>query len=398
MGEVNKAREVSSMPVAPTGTVAVIAQARWSGFRLSKQFIALAFAELGWHALYVDPPLSPMSVVRHSESVADLLAPRSERHSERLSIWRPVAIPGQNARLGQRSNAGHLARGILRRLGQPDLTVAFSLESRATLPRLDGRSIYHCTDSDGDLPGADAELIRRYVREIASIAGTVTACSVPLVEQLRERGIRATYVPHGCDSESLAAAVPAAELEHLPRPLLGYVGSVNFRVDPALLGAALDSAHEVSGSGTLVLIGGSFGPRAPASLASLLGRRHVVRLPQQSPKALRSYMAALDIALVPYSAHPFNRKSFPIKIPQYLGAGLPVVSTPNGATDELGRHLYVAEGTDGFAAAVARALEDDTPQLHQERRQAALARPWSQVAEDLVAAACGGEPSLGEQP
>ncbi len=64
---------------------------------------------------------------------------------------------------------------------------------------------------------------------------------------------------------------------------------------------------------------------------------------------------------MPYTTEPFNRKSFPIKVLQYLAAGLPVVSTSSGATDELGAHVLVADEPDAFEAAVRSALDDTTP-------------------------------------
>jgi len=40
-----------------------------------------------------------------------------------------------------------------------------------------------------------------------------------------------------------------------------------------------------------------------------------------------SYLAAIDIGITPYRDTPFNRASFPLKTIEYLGAGVPVIST-----------------------------------------------------------------------
>jgi teichuronic acid biosynthesis glycosyltransferase TuaH len=161
---------------------------------------------------------------------------------------------------------------------------------------------------------------------------------------------------------------------------VGYVGSLNFRLDASLL----EAARRANAGGTLVLVGGRFAAAPDPATARLLTLPDVVSVPQQPPSAVPGIMASLDAGIVPYSIHPFNRKSFPIKILQYLAAGLPVVSTPNGATDELGEHVLVAEDPPSFGAAVGRALDRSAQDQAEARRAVAMARPWTRVASELV--------------
>src|SRR5438309_11990717 len=98
-----------------TMQVAVISPARWSLFRLSKQYLAAALASSGHEVVYVDPPVSVGSVVRDRTRWRDLVGSRVESPHPRLRVWHPIVLPGQNTRFGQSVNAFTMA-GKLQRL------------------------------------------------------------------------------------------------------------------------------------------------------------------------------------------------------------------------------------------------------------------------------------------
>jgi teichuronic acid biosynthesis glycosyltransferase TuaH len=75
-----------------------------------------------------------------------------------------------------------------------------------------------------------------------------------------------------------------------------------------------------------------------------------------------SYLAAADVGITPYTASAFNRASFPLKTLEYLGAGLPVVSTDlPGARwllDDLARTDPAADQIMTLAAAPAEVVAE----------------------------------------
>jgi teichuronic acid biosynthesis glycosyltransferase TuaH len=101
---------------------------------------------------------------------------------------------------------------------------------------------------------------------------------------------------------------------------------------------------------------------------------------------LPKYVAALDVGLAPYTDVAFNRKSYPLKVLQYLAAGVPVVSSANGATDDLVDAVHLAWGPDAFEHEVRQALKEGDPAQRAARQAAAASRPWTTVARELLAA------------
>ena len=365
--------------------VVVLSPGRWGEYRGNMHNLAIALVELGHDVLYVDPPVSPLSVLRQPGRARDLFGRSDHRSPEGVHVWAPRVLPGQNSPPGQRANARLLARGIQRRLPGPDLALALSLEARGVLRHLSARRAYVCIDSFEDFPGADRTEIRRREDELLGTVEVVIACSRPLSEQLATRHERVVFVPHGCHPAFLAPGEAAGppDLRDRPRPLVGYVGSLNFRIDEELLVAA----RRAAGGGTLVIVGGSWasaGPLPSPAVQAMRRAPNVVFTGHRDAGQLPPYLWALDVGLVPYRDTPFNRKSYPIKVPQYLAAGVPVVSTPNGATDDLAAHVAIATSAEEFESAVRAALADGGPEARASRRAVAAGRPWTVVAEEIL--------------
>lgn len=347
--------------------------------------IAGAFASRGHDVLYVDPPVSPLSVIRQAGRHRDLTGPSDTEETVGLRVWHPRVVPGQNSAGGQRINAGLLYRGLKRRLGAPDLTLVTSLEARRLVRHLQGRKAYFAIDSLEDLPGVDRPKMLERQRQMGDSVDVVLAASRPLRQQWEDRGFRSVQVTHGCDPEFFAYTGPAhPDLARCRAPVVGYVGSLNFRLDPNLL----EAARQATRGGTLALIGGSLAGSGPSSeMAGLRSRADVVVLGHQPAATLPAYLKAMHVGLVPYRANDrFNQQSYPLKVLQYLAAGLPVVSTPNGATEDLGDQVFEAADPKGFRLAVTRALESDSDHQRAERRRVAMERPWTVVMGEIIEA------------
>ena len=104
-------------------------------------------------------------------------------------------------------------------------------------------------------------------------------------------------------------------------------------------------------------------PRSPREPnVHLLGP---ARLRRSCPSVLRG----ADAGLIPYARNELTESIFPMKVYEYLAAGLPVVATPLPALAGRRRRCCAPPDADGIAALLDAALAEDTP----ERRARALA-------------------------
>jgi glycosyltransferase involved in cell wall biosynthesis len=155
-------------------------------------------------------------------------------------------------------------------------------------------------------------------------ADHVFASALELRDDCRVFTDRVSYVPHGVDWAHFRRAVD----EDLPRPddvpndghpVVGFIGLIDQWIDLDLLKAVarrIAPAH-------LVLIG-----QARVDVSALAAESNVHLLGRKAFADLPAYCRAFDTALIPFLVNDLTRAVNPIKLREYLSAGLPVVSTP----------------------------------------------------------------------
>src|SRR5690606_30477619 len=116
----------------------------------------------------------------------------------------------------------------------------------------------------------------------------------------------------------------------------------------------------------------SLAPLAGAPNVHLFGRRPYEELP--------SLCKGFDVALMPFVDNELARSSNPLKVREYLAAGLPVVSTAVPEVEALGL-CRIARSHQAFVEEVRRALEDPGPR--KERSDAVLGESWESKVEEM---------------
>ena len=157
------------------------------------------------------------------------------------------------------------------------------------------------------------------------------------------------WVPNGVDVERfLDPGPPPPELARLEKPLFGYVGKIQERLDVEMLGRLAESLQ----SGHLVIVGPFLARGIKRKLAALprtilLGDRHYEDIP--------GIMSAFDVGIMPHRIDPYTTSMDPLKLYEYLAAGLPVVTTPVAGTEAFSEHVQIVGSADEFVTACHRA-------------------------------------------
>lgn len=215
--------------------------------------------------------------------------------------------------------------------------------------------VFDCMDELSLFRDAPAALVQRE-RALMRRADLVFTGGHSLWEAKRAMHPSVHAFPSGVDLDHFAKArngqpEPAA-LEGIPRPRLVYAGVIDERIDLPLL-ASLAEAD----AGEVVLIG----PIAKIDEADVPAGPRIHRLGLQRYDDLPAFFANCDVGLMPFALNDATRFISPTKAPEYLAAGLPVVST---AIRDVVRGYVELEGTvaiasdpAAFAAACRRARD-----------------------------------------
>jgi glycosyltransferase involved in cell wall biosynthesis len=199
----------------------------------------------------------------------------------------------------------------------------------------------------------------------------VTAVSAKLAHDLGGE-----WVPNAVDVARFAAPAPApAWLEGLPKPRAVYVGTVEERCDLGLL-------TELAKPGDLSVV--VVGPVHDSAARETLRDAGVHVAGRMAPELLPSVLGGCDVGLVPHRITALTASMDPMKVYEYLAAGLPVVSTPvlDGSRFAAGVRVVTR---DDFVAAVHEALRDRP--AADLLRSLVAGRTWDDVADRLLSLA-----------
>ncbi|MCU1338284.1 MAG: glycosyltransferase [Bryobacterales bacterium] len=182
--------------------------------------------------------------------------------------------------------------------------------------------VYDCMDELTGFKGAPPEL-RLLEERLLKSADLVFTGGISLFEAKRAGHPRVHAFPSGVDVSHFAQArcvkdEPADQIA-IARPRLGYAGVIDERMDLELVAgiAALRPDWQLIMLGPVVKIQPESLPKAPN--IHWLGMKDYRELPQ--------YFAGWDVALMPFALNDATRFISPTKTPEYLAAGLPVIST-----------------------------------------------------------------------
>jgi glycosyltransferase involved in cell wall biosynthesis len=182
--------------------------------------------------------------------------------------------------------------------------------------------VFDCMDELSAFRGAPPDLLARE-RALMSRADLVFTGGHSLWEAKRSLHPRVHAFPSSVDRTHFARAreeqLEPEVLAGIGRPRLVYAGVIDERID-------LDVVKEVCAAdiGEVVLIG----PVAKIDPADVPSGPRIHQLGMQPYEALPALFSHADIGLMPFALNESTRFISPTKTPEYLAAGLPVVSTP----------------------------------------------------------------------
>ncbi|MGE3619859.1 MAG: methyltransferase domain-containing protein [Acidimicrobiia bacterium] len=375
--------------VAAAGAELVVfcAGTTWTGQWLADQPMAQELTRFR-PVLYVDPPVSLLSPRRDAHAASALEGPRLRRIGERLWRLTPVVPPGRSRPVVRDVVPAFTRRAVRRAVAElgmePVAVVVASLN-----PVLDtfpgARRVLYATDdfaAGARLMNLGPERVQRAQDRALATADVVVVVSGALADKWRRPGLEPVVIENGVEVDRYLDATdrPRPAALALPDPVAGFVGNVSDRIDVALLEA-------VAARGTSLLL---VGPRSPmaeeARLEAVLARPNVQWVDHQPYETMPDWVGAMRAGLVPYRVDDFNRASSPLKVLEYLAAGIEAVSSPLPSIVALGDVVRLAEGPADFADAVDAALSaTPSPELVARRRAVVADRSWEAAAGRLAA-------------
>lgn len=295
--------------------------------------LLLCFSHLRWNFVFQRPQhLLTRAARTHRVAVfeepvfGDVDIPRLEVTEAAPSIsvlvpHLPEGMSERSAAIAQRS----LLDEYIADAGQPEalwyyspLAMAFSAHVAAPV------RIYDCMDELSGFRNAPATL-PLMERRLLGRADLVFTGGMSLYEAKRQLHPSVHAFPSSVDRHHFVQARDPARVDPpdqagIPHPRLGFFGVIDERMDIDLVASAADLRPDWH----FVMLG----PVVKIDEASLPRRPNLHWLGAKQYDELPDYIGGWDVGFMPFALNEATRFISPTKTPEFLAAGVPVVSTP----------------------------------------------------------------------
>jgi len=301
-----------------------------------------------------------------------------------IFVTNPLVLPLPGLALAEKLNAALLTallRRLSRRLGlERPILWTFLPNVNRILGRLRERMvIYHCVDEYSAFTGVPREALIRMERDLVGRADLVITSGERLRDERRRLNVNTHFVSHGVDIDHFARAVDPAtnipeDIRRIPRPIVGFFGLLADWVDIDTFRAIAQARPNWS----VVLIG-----KTATDVDSLRGIPNLHLLGQKAYSTLPGYCRAFNVGIIPFRVNDLTVRANPLKLREYLAAGLPVVSTPLPEVVRYDGLVRLASTPDEFIRSVEAAIADRSEIEKRRRLEAMRPEGWIARVEEI---------------
>ncbi|WP_437911770.1 glycosyltransferase [Sorangium sp. So ce302] len=298
-----------------------------------------------------------------------------------LFVLNPLAIPAWGNPAMHAVNRELLKLQVRRatdRLGLRNVVNWVFTPTAAVIAGALGESflIYYCVDEFTAFHDVPAELMDLE----RSLVEKVDLCIVSSEKLLRTKSQynpRTALVRHGVQYEHFRTALAPktkipADIAALPKPVIGYFGLMADEwIDIPLMEAV---ARHFSG-GSMVLLG-----KVTTDISRLTALPNVHVLGRKPFSELPAYCKGFDVAINPFPINEMTLNANPLKVREYLAAGLPVVSTRIPEV-EVVKEARIGDTTEAFIELLEEELK--LPGPRPERGASMRYESWEVRIEEV---------------
>lgn len=241
--------------------------------------------------------------------------------------------------------------------------------------------IYYCVDDHSSFKGIDAEQFALLDKKMSQMADLIICSARTIYDLKKSYNESSYYLPHGVNYDLFSSVlsdnslIVASDISEISKPVLGFWGHISYDwVDVELLKYIAERKPEWN----LILIG-------KYSLAEneFEGYTNIHVIGEKKFEELPSYCKGITIGLIPFIKSKLTDNCNPLKLYEYLAAGLPVVSTDIPEVRQYGELIAVAKTKEDFLAGCEKTLEQVSAEKSAIRSLSVKNASWEQRVEDI---------------
>lgn len=319
------------------------------------------------------PSFSSQDFSRILNKVKGLLA-GVERINDNLYVLTPLVIPFHKYPFVRKINRAILLSQIrcyLKRLKMKDIQLWTFIPTMADIGGKLGEKklIYYCVDDWAKFSFIESDSIIQMETDLVKRSDLVIVSARELYEQKKRFNPNTHLVLHGVDYKHFSRALNnnypiPNDIGIIPKPIIGFFGLIHEWIDLSLIKKVAEAHPEWS----VVMIG-----KVSADVTDLRKLPNIHFLGQKAYDDLPGYCKAFDVAMIPFVINELTKSVNPIKLREYLAAGLPVVSVDLPEVRNYGELIRISRDTNDFIRNIENCLKT-TDEKQKGRRSVAMAK------------------------
>ena len=340
----------------------------WTGDPLSKTHLMRVLSKEN-RILWVNaianrmPTASSKDVSRIFKKLKSYTEPVREVESN-IYVLNPLAIPAYGNPTVRNFNQKFLLSQVKKAMRKLKFVNPLNMVFNPAAGLLAGKLgetevIYYCVDEYTAFTGA-AKGLREIEEDLFRKSDLVIVSAEKLLENKKQYNENTFLIRHGTDWRHFRTALDAEikipdEIANLPKPIIGFHGLLADWVDYELI----KKTAEHFPNGSVVLIG-KIAVDAERKIKILDNVKNIHLLGRKPYADLPAFCKGFDVALNPFEISELTLAANPLKVREYLAAGLPVVSTDIPEVRILADCLVGTNHAD-FIAKIEEALANPKP-------------------------------------
>ncbi len=303
-----------------------------------------------------------------------------------IFVLNPLAIPAYGTEAVRQFNQKFLISQVkkaMRKLKfEKPINMVFNPAAGLLAGKLgEDELVYYCVDDYTEFTGSSRGL-KEIEEELFRKSDLVIVSAEKLFDDKKKFNENTHIIRHGTDWRHFCTALGVEtkipdEIKDLPRPVIGFHGLLADWVDFELI----KKTAEHFKTGSVVLIG-KIAVDAEQKIKILDKVKNIHFLGRKPYTELPSFCKGFDVALNPFAINELTLAANPLKVREYLAAGLKVVSTDIPEVRILD-HCLIGENHADFIEKIETALKDETPK--DTISDSIKAESWEARIEELRA-------------
>ncbi len=240
--------------------------------------------------------------------------------------------------------------------------------------------VYDCMDELSKFKGAPPE-IRKREAELLAVADVVFTGGRRMWESKSQHNSNCHFygcgvdVPHFSKARSPQTVLPE-DIAKLPKPVFGYFGVVDERIDYELL----EKLAKVNPNASIVMVG----PMTKIDPASLPRAGNLHWMGGRDYAQLPAYCKGFDVCMMPFALNEATEYINPTKALEYMATGRGIVSSAiYDVVKNFGSVVKVANSHNEFIACCRAAAERADGEAIQRGLEMASANSWESIVEKM---------------